>query len=86
MTVNFIYFPGIYLFYLFIYLFIYLCIFSHIADVNPYLIRTTLLKQRLWKLTFYFEAFAFVSINIQINEIYSKSDSISYNLCISRAL
>ena len=66
MTVNFIYFPGIYFF---IYLFIYLCIFSHIADVNPYLIRTTLLKQRLWKLTFYFETFAFISMKFTLNLI-----------------
>ena len=71
MTVNFIYLPGISLF---TYLFIYLCIFSHIADVNHYLIRTTLSKQQLWKLTLYFKAFASISLNIQVIEIYSKSD------------
>ena len=46
MTVNFIYFPGIYFFYLFIHS---LCIFSHIADVNPLLdshnfIKTTVVE------------------------------------------
>ena len=67
MTVNFIYLPGIYFF--FIYLFIYLCIFSHIADVNPLLdshnfIKTTVVEVNILFWDFY----------IYFNEIHSKSD------------
>ena len=66
MTVNFIYFPGIYFFYLFIHLFVY---FQSYSRCKPLLDSHNFIKTTVVEVNILFWDFC-----IYFNEIYSKSD------------